>query len=289
MTEPRRDKSSGDDIGAVHSSRLATLRLLGCLGWTLVMLPIQAALLAVGAIAWSRRNARWYWRGIATILSLRLIVRGVSAERRPILYVSNHSSYLDIVALGAVVDAAFIAKSEVRSWPGFGLIARLGRTVFVDRRPRKSAVHRDDMLARLAKSGESLILFPEATSHDGNRVRPFKSALFSAAEVKDATGRALVVQPVTVAYTQLDGMPMGRAWRPLYTWFGDMALAGHLWTMIGLGSTTVEVELHPATSMDAFPSRKELADYCFRSVSAGLASANAGRILLPLDPRAKPA
>jgi len=277
MTAPLTAKSDDDRLAAFHSRRLAAIRLGICLAWTLLEIPVQATLLSLGAVLWARRNARWYWRGIASILGIRLIVRGMPTDRQPVLFVANHSSYLDIVALGAVLDAAFIAKSEIAGWPGIGVIAKLGRTVFVDRRPRNSQGHRDDMLDRLTKSGESLILFPEGTSHDGNRVRPFKSALFSAADVNDPAGQPLTVQPVSVAYTQLDGMPIGRSWRPLFTWFGDMDLAPHLWTMIGLGNTTVEIEIHPATTLPVFGSRKGLADHCYRLVAQGVASANAGR------------
>jgi len=102
----------------IHDTPAAVLRLVGCLAWTLAVAPFQALLLSFGAIAWARRFARWYWRGIGAILGLRFVVRGAPAERRPVLYVANHSSYLDIVALGSVVEAAFIAKLEVKGWPG---------------------------------------------------------------------------------------------------------------------------------------------------------------------------
>ena len=58
--------------------------------------------------------------------------------------------------------------------------------------------------------GRNLVLFAEGTSSDGNRVLPFKSALFSAAQ-NEVNGRSVTVQPVTIAYTRLDGMPLGRA------------------------------------------------------------------------------
>jgi len=159
----------------------------------------------------------------------------------------------------------------------------LGRTVYVDRQRRSSHTQRDGLLERLTQARESLILFPEGTSHDGNLVRAFKSALLSAAAVKDRDGLPLSVQPVTIAYTRLDGMPIGRAWRPFYGWFGDTALAPHLWTMVGLGVTTVEIELHPAASLDQFGSRKALAEHCYRLIGQGLAAANAGRLPSPLE------
>lgn len=262
----------------IHDPFSAALRAIGCLFWTLALVPAQLIFLALGAVALARRNGRLYWRGIAYILGLRVIVRGTLSARRPVLYVSNHVSYLDIVALGSVLDAAFVAKTEVKGWPGIGLVAQLGRTVYVDRQRKSSKAQRDGMLERLTKARESLILFPEGTSKDGNLVAAFKSALLSAAAVTDQGGHPLAVQPVTIAYTRLDGMPLGRSWRPFYAWYGDMALAPHLWAMLGLGITTVEIELHPETSLDQFKSRKELAEHCHRLIANGLAAANAGRL-----------
>jgi len=267
----------------IHDPATAVLRMIGCLLWTLAMAPLQALLLLAGAVSLARRNARWYWRGIGQILGLRLVVRGALSERRPTLFVSNHTSYLDIIALGSLLDAAFVAKSEVRGWPGIGIVARLGRTVFVDRRRGKSREHRDALLDRLTRARESVILFPEGTTGDGNLVRAFKSALLSAAAVKDRDGHPLAVQPVTIAYTRLDGMPLGHGLRHLYSWYGDMALGPHLWTMVGLGITTVEIELHPVVTLDQFGSRRALADHCHRLIANGLALANAGRLPDPLE------
>jgi 1-acyl-sn-glycerol-3-phosphate acyltransferase len=276
-------------VPAIHDPLTASFRLFVFVVWTLAMGVVQALLLAAGSVAWSRRNGRWYWRGVAYIVGLRLVVRGEPSARDPVLYVANHGSYLDIIALGALLKAAFIAKSEVRGWPGIGLIARLGRTVFVDRHPRKSVAQRDEMLARLSRAGESLILFAEGTSNDGNRILPFKSALFSTAEVTDAGGKQISVQPVTVAYTQLDGIPIGRAWRPLFAWYGDMELVSHLWVMAGLGITTVEIVLHPPVCLDQFVSRKALADHCHDVIGRGLAAALAGRLPDPAPALGKPA
>lgn len=264
-----------------HSRLTAVVRLLGFVAWTLVMIPPQALFLSVGHVAMARRNARVYWSGVRRILGITVTVRGAVSERRPTLFVANHASYLDVVVLGSLVEAAFVARQDVRNWPGFNIVAWLGRTVFVDRRPRKSLVQRDEMLARFSAKRESLILFPEGTSNDGNRLLPFKSALFSTAEIRDGEGRPLPVQPVSVAYTHLDGMPMGRALRPFYAWYGDMELVPHLWVVLGLGNIAVEVEFHPPVSLEEFTTRRALADYCHAAVGRGLTLANAGRLHLP--------
>jgi lyso-ornithine lipid O-acyltransferase len=209
---------------------------------------------------------------------------------RPVLFAANHISYLDITVLSSLLAASFVAKTEVAKWPLFGWLAKLQRSVFVDRKVRSTAEQRDSIAARLAAK-DALILFPEGTSGDGNRVLPFKSALFSVAD-HAATG-PVVVQPVSVAYTRLDGMPIGRALRPLFAWYGSMAMAPHLWTMLGLGTVEVVVEFHPPTTLAECGSRKTLARYCEERVSAGLDAALSGRreaapALAP-EPRRKPA
>ena len=127
------------------------------------------------------------------------------------------------------------------------------------------------------RAGDNLILFPEGTSSDGNRTLPFKTALFSVAEAKVA-GRPLTVQPVSVAYTRLDGMPLGRGLRPFYAWYGDMDLASHMCALAALGRLSVVVEFHPPTTIAAHGGRKELARHCHTLVSNGVAKALSGRM-----------
>jgi len=262
----------------MHSPFAASVRLAAFLLWTLLVVPPYAVLLAAGRIQTCHRLARRYWRGTAWIVGFDIVVRGTMSTDHPVLFVSNHASYLDIIVLGGLLDAAFVAKKEVRQWPGIGVLAKLGRTVFVDRRPRKSLEQRDEMMARLGKTGESMILFPEGTSNDGNRVLPFKSALLSVAETIRVEGRPLSVQPLSLAYTRLDGIPVGNGWRAFYAWYGDMTLVPHLWAFLGLGTTTVEVDFHPVVTLEQFGSRKALADHCHDVIARGVVLANAGRV-----------
>jgi 1-acyl-sn-glycerol-3-phosphate acyltransferase len=174
-----------------------------------------------------------------------------------------------------LIASSFIAKTEVAGWPFFGWLAKLQRTVFVDRRVRSARLQRDAMTERLAV-GDALILFPEGTSGDGNRVLPFKSALFGA--VEEMQGIVPVeVQPVSIAYTRLDGIPLGRVLRPFFAWYGTVELAPHLWGMIGLGALEVVVQFHPPVSIADCGSRKSLARYCQARAAGGMAAALAGR------------
>jgi len=217
---------------------------------------------------------RIVYRGLVWISGFEIEVLGEPCRTTPTLYVANHCSYFDIMVLGSLLDAAFVAKKEVGTWPGIGYLAVLAGTVFIERRARHSRTQRDEMKTLLDDERQSLILFPEGTSSDGRSVLPFKSALFSVAE---SGGSTLPVQPISLSYNGLDGLPMGRNWRSYFTWYGDMELADHMWMALGLGRAKVSVVFHPPVTMERLPSRKALADHCFATVRHGVALGNAGR------------
>ncbi|PWC34404.1 lysophospholipid acyltransferase family protein [Azospirillum sp. TSO35-2] len=260
---------------ALGSSPRGALRLTLYLLWTVILIPVQALAVARG---WrlNRGLPVFYHRVCTRLMGLDVVVRGDRAADGPVMFVSNHSSYLDITVLGSLIPGSFVAKTEVGSWPFFGLLAKLQRTVFVERKARSTVgQQRDDLGGRL-ESGDSLILFPEGTSSDGNRTLPFKTALFAVAS-RRIDGRPLTVQPVSITPTRLDGIPMGFAFRPFYAWYGDMDLVPHLWQAFRLGGMTVEVEFHPPVTIDGFSSRKALADHCHRVITQGVARAVSGR------------
>jgi lyso-ornithine lipid O-acyltransferase len=252
--------------------RLARLALY--LVWTLSLMPVQGIGLA-SRRSWTRTLPVFYHRWCCRILGFRVRMIGAPTLRRPALYVSNHVSYTDITVLGSLIAGSFVAKTEVAGWPFFGWLAKLQRTVFIDRRVRSAASQRDAITARLA-AGDALILFPEGTSSDGNRVLPFKTALFGAAETMQQI-EPIVIQPVSIAYTRLDGIPLGRLLRPYFAWYGAAELAPHLWDMIGLGTVEVAVEFHPPTCFADCGSRKALARYCHGRIAGGVAAALCGR------------
>ena len=166
-----------DRIGAFSRS---LSRLTVYLVFTAALMPVQAVGLLCGR-AWVATFPVFYHRWCCRILGFQVRTIGSPAAIRPVLFAANHVSYSDITILGSIIPGSFIEKSEVATWPLFGWLAKLQRTVFIDRRVRSTAAQRDAITLRFARR-EALILFPEGTSGDGIRVLPFKSALFSAAE-----------------------------------------------------------------------------------------------------------
>ena len=260
-------------LDRMGSTTLRLWRLAVYLAWTVPLMPVQAIGLLLRR-PWVSSFPCFYHRWCCRILGLRVRRIGQPTPVRPVLFAANHVSYLDITVFGSLIPGSFIAKREVARWPLLGWLARLQRSVFIDRQVRSTAQQRDSIAGRLAAK-EALILFPEGTSGDGNRVLPFKSALFSVAD--RAGSDSLIVQPVSIAYTRLDGMPIGRVLRPLFAWYGGMAMAPHLWRVLGLGKVEIIVEFHRPTTLAECGSRKLLAQYCQERVAAGLEAALTGR------------
>lgn len=201
-------------------------------------------------------------------LGVRVQLRGTCQREGAVLIAANHSSWLDISVLGSLQPLSFIAKSEVSGWPIFGLLAKLQRTVFVNRTRRSETGVVTTEIARRLKSGDAMVLFPEGTSSDGNQVLPFRSALIGAAKAAmtaksdnedDGDERPVWIQPLSVAYNGIQGLAMGRQHRHLVAWYGDMDLMPHLWSLMKEGAIDVTVTFGEPIAFDGSINRKTIA------------------------------
>jgi 1-acyl-sn-glycerol-3-phosphate acyltransferase len=258
-------------------------RFLAILLWTLASMPTQALCLVLPGrpkVAF----ARLYWALFSRLLGLRVRVVGELAHAtpgRPVVFVSNHSSWVDVPILGGILDGCFVAKGEVAGWPVIGTIARLGRSVFVSRQRGATSRELDDMRTRL-RAGDNLILFPEGTSSDGSRVLPFRSSFFAVAEA--GGGPPPLLQPVSIVYDRLGGLPTGRASRPVFAWYGDMDIASHFWRLGQHYGLRVTVLLHAPLDPARFPDRKALSQAMWRIVADGASTLRQNRPAQPLGP-----
>jgi 1-acyl-sn-glycerol-3-phosphate acyltransferase len=269
----------------MNGSRLVGLvRTIAYITLTLSLMPLQRLAVALNlplAANLPRRYHGWSCR----IFGMNIVVRGKPSRSHPTLFVSNHSSYFDILILGSLFNCSFIAKADMIGWPLIGQLAKLQRSVFVDRKPANVGAHSEEVARRL-QAGDNLVLFAEGTTSDGNRILPFKSSLLSVAEQAPADLN-LTIQPVSIVATRLDGMPLGRSMRPLYAWYGDMPLAPHIWAALKAGRLTVEVEFHESFNAHGM-SRKQITTLCEDAVERGVVRAITGRppVDAPLAPTA---
>lgn len=225
---------------------------------SIVGIPLQWISVKLGLP--SRRWIPWLFHRIAlAVMGIKVKVSGTPAAQRPLLLVSNHASWLDIPVLTSVLPVIFIAKSEIARWPLFGLFAKLQRSVFVDRARRHATGDVNRQIAGRLAEGDPVVLFGEGTASDGNQVLPFRSALLGALREALGNGGRGFVQPVSIAYTRLHGVPMGRQHRHLATFYGDMDLLSHLKGVLREGAIDVVVTFGPPFEVDPAADRKSLA------------------------------
>jgi len=242
------------------------------------LFPVHWVALKLGHPLAGRLPMLWH-RAARTLIGLKIVEHGRPATARPLLIAANHVSWLDIVVLGSLMPLSFVAKAEVGGWPVFGFLARMQRTVFVDRSRRAATGEAAAALAGRLAVGDPMVLFAEGTSSNGNEVKPFRSALLGAArQALTDDGAAVTVQPLSIAYTRLAGMPLGRHRRALVAWYGDMDLAPHLWRLVTGEGLDAEVSWGRAIPLAAGGDRKATAAAAERSVRRLTAAALAGRI-----------
>ncbi len=236
-----------------------TLMAVAIIIATVTLLPFQ--LIAARLQRFWYKSLPMFWQGlVCRILGLRVHAHGEIPVKRPLLLVSNHISWTDILVLGSLGQLSFIAKSEVKSWPVFGIFAQLQNTIFIERDQKKQSGAQAEAIARRLQDGDVLVLFAEGTTSDGNHILPFKSSLFGAAKIAlpDAPDGQVLVQPVSVAYTKLHGVAMGRYHRPVAGWPGNVGLIKHLIGIMRAGAIDVEVTFGEPHIVTKFTNRKKL-------------------------------
>ena len=218
-----------------------------------------------------------YYRVLCSLLRIRVRVNGAPMRGGATLFVSNHISWADILVIGSIAPVAFVAKSEVRTWPLVGITAELQHTVFVDRTRRHQTGDAVTEIVKRIESGVSVVLFAEGTSSDGNRVLPFRSALLGAVEEAASSGSDnIVIQPMSICYVGQHGMPMGRQHRPLVAWYGDLDFMPHIRAFIGQGAVDALVTYGDPLPADFAVDRKTMTKQLEYAVRRQLAAALRG-------------
>ena len=171
---------------------------LPMLAWhALVHLPIVLLLIAIGTIGGKQVGhaaIRWWSRGLLRVFGMR--VRGVGTPLvGGTMFVANHVSWIDIIALHSQHMMGFIAKAEIRRWPVVGWITSHGETIYLQRGNANSL---GDVMAEMSqrlRDGRAVAAFPEGGTRDGRELGAFHARIFTAAVDADAP-----VQPVALCF-----------------------------------------------------------------------------------------
>jgi 1-acyl-sn-glycerol-3-phosphate acyltransferase len=184
----------------------------------------------------------------------------------PFLLCSNHISWMDIHAINALFPIRFVAKSEVEGWPVFGWMAQQLGTVFIKRDSSRHAHLVVDSLAKTLR-GESVCIFPEGTSTDGETVRPFKPNLFESAVIAQAPIYSLAIRYLAKETSMRSNVP---------AFVGDMGLLESMSQILKNRNLIVELTFFPPPGLSPeMPSdRKWLALQSHEQISRYLANKN---------------
>lgn len=179
----------------------------------IVIVPVQFVITRLG-LYWSGLPMFFHKVG-CVFLGIRVKTIGEPLHGRPTLLLSNHISWTDIIVIGSVADVTFVAKTGVRNTFFVGFMASLQRTLFVDYQRRQDARRTSQEMAKRLSSNSAVLLFAEGHRDLGTHVQPFRSALVGAAQAAMEEGGAkdVAIQPVTIAYTHLQGLPVSRTER----------------------------------------------------------------------------
>lgn len=203
---------------------------------------------------------------------------GIAVERRgrfpngaPILLVSNHISWTDILALGSLAPLVFVARHDLAGWPALGLLARAYGALFVERGRRRQIPEVNRNMAARMEQSDIVALFPEATTGDGTRMRKFHSPHFAAARVlleMRADLASVLVIPAAISYTHRRGLPLGRNGRASVAWYGDTEFSPHLADLLRAGRTRCTVHLLAPISFERGTNRKIVAQRAAEAIRA---------------------
>lgn len=222
------------------------------------------------------------YKTLARIAGLRIVTVGQPCDARPLLLVSNHISYFDIMVLGAALPVRFTPKADIRSWQVIGSLCGMLGCIFIDRNSSAAPRAKDDISAALAE-GDIVSLFPEATTGDGVHLQPFRSAMFSVAEGGNTS--PVWVQPAVIEYTDIWKLPIDSEQWTQIAWYGDMDLLPHLWNALKIGSIGVRLTFLPPVAT-AGADRKQLAARCQEAIAHHL---DAGKRMPVAQKTASPA
>ena len=223
-----------------------------------------------------------FHRWVCRILNIKVYASGEPSAHRPLMWVSNHFSYLDIHVLGSLLPVCFTPKSDLAGWPVIGWFARMSGCVFIDRRKTKTKANQEQLIVKM-RDGHAISLFPEGTTNNGLQLLPFRSSYFSIADAftGDST---LMIQPISIRYTHLEGEPLTPEQYPLVGWYGDMDFAPHFWQVLRMRGIGVSVLFHPLLNPSEYRDRKQLAansqelvEIGYKQLGSDFSNAHSGR------------
>jgi 1-acyl-sn-glycerol-3-phosphate acyltransferase len=167
----------------------------------------------------NKRVEVWAVESLAK-LAIKLVVKGTPPANGPMLLVSNHISWLDILVMHAAGHCRFVSKADIKHWPVLGALSTAGGTLYIERESRRDAMRVVHHMCEALTDGDIVAVFPEGTTGNGVDLLPFHANLLQAAIVSNAPA-----QPVALQFIEAHNGQTSQA----ASFVGDETLFGSLW------------------------------------------------------------
>lgn len=186
------------------------------------------------------------------MLGVKIRIRKIfSPEDKTYMIVCNHLSYVDVLIIASIFSASFITSVEISKDIFLGSLAKLGGSIFVERRKKTRLIKDLGSVSKVLSDGLNVVLFPEGTSTNGEAILPFKKTLFRA-----AIQCGVEILPVCINYISIDGVTLNKKNRDLIYWYGDMKFFPHFINLLRIKQINVQLSILPAITTTKMTSDK---------------------------------
>ncbi len=249
--------------------------------FVIVAVPVQWIITRLHLPGWAFLPRIFHRLGTC-FLGMEVKLIGKPETGRATLVVANHISWTDIIAIGSVADVTFVARDELASWPVVGFFSSLQKTIYVDSSRKSAARSAPSEMARRMADGGAVCLFAEGRSDVGTHVMPFRSGLIASAQsaLIGAGAKYVSIQPVTIAYTKLQGLPITRTERSLIAWIKAKSVAENIKDILVSGTKEVTVAFGKPMPLAEGSDRKAITRWAENEVRTMLVALNRGQKLL---------
>ncbi len=229
----------------------------------LIMIIVQFALTRLNLPFWNILPKLLFRLG-CMVLGIKVKTIGKPILDKPTLMVANHISWVDILALGSIVNVSFVAKSEIKKWPLIGFLTSLQKTIFVERTRKTASKNTANEMAERLANGGAVVLFAEGGSDIGAHILPFRSALVGAVQMamKEAGAKKIMIQPVTIAYITLQGLQVSRGDRMQLTWNKSNSLIKNIVQILNRPTSEITISFAKPMSLEKGENRKTITKAC---------------------------
>jgi lyso-ornithine lipid O-acyltransferase len=214
------------------------------------------------AILYVARQCRRMLHWISFDVTYKYSRPDLFADGKKYFMVCNHMSYMDLLFLGAGEPAVFVTSVEMKEAPFLGQCAEFGGSYFVERRDRNKIPQEIKDLAQIIRDDFHVFVFPEATSHHGMDILPFKRSMFTA-----AIEAGVEVLPICLRYEEIDGEPFSEKNNNKICWYGKMPFFPHFMNVMKLKSAKITVEYLEPISSREFADRALLAEKAYEQIT----------------------